>query len=551
MLNLKLALRFFVISLFLLSSCATIVQPSTPPQSNPVKSDQRTDLVEIAKKLLSYKILTEQDYPILVDQINQGNVANRANLLEFLGRQAERRLNANLPQQGFVEYVFVGKLDQKELDRLKSIAQQLKESGAISDRVYRKVQRKIGTTFQIDFQIYSFVGDWMAGDDALEPEKIQPFLDDLQRLGLITKENRAKLSNDLNTAEAEDKYAIAHYLENTKVFNLRDYSRDPKVYFPQIHQEVAQLLKKVGAIDLSAARFKVDLLSKDLGYYTETNALISTEVEGRKYELTSFYAPSIPQGSFLGMIESEKFVQIFNKILRDQKSPYRVYTLGYLTDEYGATGVDYSRFAVLVLTEEQAKQLQRWSYSYLAIRLEDHSSTFKSDRIQAILDRLEAIGLLSHLTPQQKAKGKQKIAQQYINSSYELLSAFDNLMISFDWETGNLEDPYRSLTERFAAASRGAFNPSRISDEFDLGKGVAGLFFFVNGIRYGSKLKFNGDWLDPEFITLIDRAVAETVSDGKFYELYDGSGVEGYLFLTNQQRKALEAENLVQLAPKE
>ncbi|GAP97028.1 hypothetical protein [Leptolyngbya sp. NIES-2104] len=268
-----------------------------------MKSHQRTELIEIAKKLLVYKILTEQDYQILMDQINQGNVSDRASLLDVMSRQAERRLNPDLPQQAFTEYVFVGELGEAEVNRLKSIAKQLKEAGAISDR------------------------------------------------------------------------------------------------------------------------------------------------------------------------------------------------------------------------------------------------------IQAILERFEAISLLPHLTPQQKAKGKQKIARQYINSSYELLAAFDDLMISFDWETGNLENPYQALTERFASASRGAFNPTQISDGFDLDKGVAGLSFFVNGVRYSTKLKFDGDWLDPEFMTLIDRAVAETVSDGKFYELYDGSSVEGYLFLTSQQRQALEAENLVKLAP--
>jgi hypothetical protein len=479
----------------------------------------------------------------LIREINQGNVANRANLLEFLGEEADRRSNPDSPQQIATDYVFIGELSEAELNQLKSIAQQLKEAGAISDRVYQKIQRRAGITIQLELQLFNFAADWMRGDEAPEPERIQPVLDNLQRSGLITSDNRTKLSLDLKTGKAEDGYDIVRYLENTKIFNLRDYSRDPVIYFPQIHREVAQLLTKAGAANLSTATFKLQFLDVE-----EDNALISTKVDSRKYEFASHYSAARSQNHFFGMIDGE-FIQLFNKILRDQKSSYRLYTVGFFSDEYGAFGLDYSRFAVLVLTEEQAKQLHRWTSSYLAIGLEDHSSAFNSDLIDSILSLIESIGLLSHLTPQQKTEGKQKIARQYINSSYELLAAFDNLLISFDWETGNLENPYQALTKRFAVASRGAFQPTEISNEFDYDQKIAGQSFVVKGVRYSTKLEFNGDWLDSAFIAFLDRVIAETVPDVKFYTLYDGLSEVGYLFLTQQQRQVLEAEKLITLEP--
>ena len=46
-----------------------------------------------------------------------------------------------------------------------------------------------------------------------------------------------------------------------------------------------------------------------------------------------------------------------------------------------------------------------------------------------------------------------------------------------------------------------------------------------------------GDWLDPAFMELIDYAIAENDSEGKFY--YCGE-LTGYLFLTTSQHKFLK-----------
>lgn len=545
MLNYTLAAKTVGLGLLLLSlsSCTSSVQSlNLPPQPSVLSMIQKPTLSETAQTLRHYEILTEQEYQAVVQQINQGQVLDRSTLLQLLSKQAERRFNPNQPQPGaIIQYRFIGELGETEINRLKTIAQRLKESGAISDRIYQRLQGKIGSEIKVDFQLFSLAAYWMPSDEKLEPDQIRPFLDDLQQLGLITEDNRKKLLIDIDAGKVEDKYAIVHYLENTRIFNLADYSRDPNIYFPHIHRDVAQLLTRVGASSLSQVTFKLQLLNN-----SDENALISTEVNGKKYEFASYSSAPEPLGAgFLGMIDDEEFVQLFNKILRDQKSPYRVYTLGF----FGDFGPDYSRFAVLVLTEKQAKQLQRWVNSYLPIGLEDHSSAFNRDRIDSILNTIEEIGLLSHLTPQQITAGKQKISRQFINSSYELFAAFDNLLIAFDWETGNLENPYQALTQRFAAASRGAFQPTQISNEFDYDKQSAGQSFVVKGVRYSTKLKFDGDWLDPAFIDFLDRAIAKTVSGAKFYRLYDGLSLEGYLFLSNRQRQVLESENLVQLKP--
>ncbi|MGG6268453.1 hypothetical protein ACQ4M3_39115 [Leptolyngbya sp. AN03gr2] len=543
MLNVNPAIRTLVLGILLqlFSGCVTSVQSSNfPPQtkSSPSNMNQKTPLIEIAQNLQRYEILTEQDYQAVTDQINQGKVTDRAGLLELIRQQIDRRESPNPDQRRITDYVLVGKPSDWEsyFQKLRLIAEQLKQSGAISDRVYRKLQRRIGEDIQLDLQLFDNAARLMRGDEKLELPQIQPFLDDLQRLELITSSNLTKLRRDLETGVIEDKEDVYRYLENIKIFNLQDYSRDPNVYFPQIHREVAQLLTKAGAAKLDTATFQLKFIDDD-----ENNTLISTRVNGRNYEFASYSS----QGDFSGMIDNEEFVWLFNKILRDQGSSYRVYTLGF----FGNVGPDYSRFAVLILTEKQAKQLQRWVYSYLSIGLEDHSSAFNSDRIESILSLMEEIGLLSHLTPQQKAAGRQKISRQYINSSYEVFAAFDDLLISFDWETGNLENPYQALTRRFAAASRGAFQPMQISDEFDYDKQIAGQSFVLRGVRYSIKLKFDGDWLDPKFINFLDRAITQTVSDGKFYPIYAESSEVGYLFLSDRQRQILESEKLIKLKP--
>ena len=82
-----------------------------------------------------------------------------------------------------------------------------------------------------------------------------------------------------------------------------------------------------------------------------------------------------------------------------------------------------------------------------------------------------------------------------------------------------------------------------------MGQTTAGQSFIVNGKQYSIQLEYRGDFLDPAFFRFIEQVTAETISDGKFYILYEPVIYEqvGYLFLTEDQRTALTSEGFILL----
>jgi hypothetical protein len=55
--------------------------------------------------------------------------------------------------------------------------------------------------------------------------------------------------------------------------------------------------------------------------------------------------------------------------------------------------------------------------------------------------------------------------------------------------------------------------------------------------------------IEGECVTFIERVSEQTVPEGRFYPLYDGYSVTGYLFLTDEQRRVLLLEELIVLNP--
>ncbi|MCU0354589.1 MAG: hypothetical protein MUD08_12770, partial [Cytophagales bacterium] len=128
--------------------------------------------------------------------------------------------------------------------------------------------------------------------------------------------------------------------------------------------------------------------------------------------------------------------------------------------------------------------------------------------------------------------------EKEIRNFFDMLICFPKTINFFDWETGNLHNPYEELTKAFADVSRGAFTPTEIIDQFekDWNKKTTPYGFRFKGKTYSEQLNMNGDWLDSRFFELIEEALADNGVDGKFYLCVN----DGYIFLTQNQYEYLK-----------
>jgi hypothetical protein len=147
-------------------------------------------------------------------------------------------------------------------------------------------------------------------------------------------------------------------------------------------------------------------------------------------------------------------------------------------------------------------------------------------------------GILAHVTPSEIDSVKQSIYSADISSLEDLLLRFPRTVVYFDWETGNLDNPYQELTEKLVQSARGQFTVSQIVDEFKLGWDKAKTTrygFTMSGTTYSIQLPFNGDWLAPEFLDLLRKAIHEHSIDGDYYYCVDNGQESGYIFLNTVQ----------------
>ena len=186
------------------------------------------------------------------------------------------------------------------------------------------------------------------------------------------------------------------------------------------------------------------------------------------------------------------------------------------------------------MTEVQRKA---WGEVYAVFSRENHDNTFNTEGVQKIIKEYESIGLFSHLTSTQIDSSKMRISTKELSNYGDILLAFPNTIVYFDWESGNLYDPYKGLTSLFAKASRGVFVPENIVDDFIKNiKNKTTLFGFTfRGRRYEKELKITDDWLDPDFMELIKTALKEQAPDIEIYSCLNDGQASGYIVLNKKQ----------------
>ncbi len=371
------------------------------------------------------------------------------------------------------------------------------------------------------------------------------FIKSLNENGIISDRNLELLTSGSDTLLTP--YDLIKYSERAKVFHVKDYSTDPAIGYKAIFEEIKSIIP-----DFEFSRFKVEIeevkeqWSSDM---IEYEATISLEVAGTKYSNTFFYdyqKRDVPSEPTLLKINNDMHKSV-NKYLADQNSDYRLYYANKKEKGKGVYGE--SEFGLILLTE---KQFQAWggtSLSYFLFR-ESHDNRFNSKNINNIVETYKKIGLFKHLTEAEINSAKNCVKTSEIQNYQDILLCFPKTVIYFDWETGNLENPYEELTSMFADASRGVFTPTNIVDDFKLNwdKKATNYSFRFGGKLYEQNLDMKSDWLDPQFMGLIEQALKENGTGLNLHFCLDNGQATGFIFLDDHQYEFLK-KNQKELFP--
>lgn len=414
--------------------------------------------------------------------------------------------------------------------------------GLISDTIYNecshvlKDQLVFDETELLDYMVqrsthYTFY--------ALNKKEQEEYIEGLTRIGILSSAGRDSLIQSYKPYELKTIPEILRYSSRYLLVDLLSYEPDPSITYPVIFEAIKKLLPGFHYTDLKSKileQKETDLIRQDIQ--------LSFTVDGSNYthrffhnyrrEKPAEHDPELP----LPRVDQD-FQKGVNKWLTDIASPFRLYTFNIPDRDEGAYGS--RRVGLIILKQGEAEAVTANVYQ---LSQESFDTRLSKANINKLLKSFEEEGFFIHLYQKEIDSAKEKIASSGIGSLEELLMQFPKTIVFFDWESGNLENPYEELTRKFADASRGAFTPTSIVDEYRKGWEKAKEIkygFTFNGHRYETALKFETDWLDPAFMELIEKAMKENKVDGRIYYCVDDGQASGYIFLSSKQYEFMKS----------
>jgi hypothetical protein len=356
--------------------------------------------------------------------------------------------------------------------------------------------------------------------------------------GILTEQGMQNLLQSYKEYELKKLPDILKESERYCLVDLHAYNPDPKLTYPVIFESVKKLFPEFHFSNLSiqvVEHKEVDLIRQDVK--------LSFMMDTVRYSHLFFHdyrkqkpTPDNPDDEPSRV--DQDFHKAINKWLTDIASPFRLYTVNILDEDEGAYGG--RSVGLLKLKEGEDSLITTGVY---AISRESFDQGLSRKKIEKMLSDLSQNGLFNHLTHAQIDSAKEQIASNELNTIKDVLLQFPRTIVAFDWESGNLNDPYKQLTREFMAASRGAFKVTNITDEFKKGWKKAKKVkygFTMNGKRYEKMLIFEGDWLDPDFLQLLRSALSENKINGHIYDFINDGQAGGYIFLTPVQYKFIQ-----------
>lgn len=378
------------------------------------------------------------------------------------------------------------------------------------------------------------------------PSRLVPFLEKLVRLDILSAEDFWELRSKAEKEEIDYIDAIIAKCKRTVTVNLNDYGDTPQEYEEPVHKKISEILPELKFSDFNVVIEKTkSRIDTGIDYKTICSFINS----GNRYSHKNFYSPADYNKD--GKPDNEwktgdDLYTIFNKVLKNKQSRYRVHTFPFHSD-YIQRASGKSNY--IALEKWQTDSLR--SGSYFELSYENFQNNLTSGKITEAINMYKEIGLFSALTKAQIDSCVLQVENREINYYSDILSGFKNIVYEADLEYGVDKNQYKKITKNIAGISRGGFKPTNIIDTYSWeNKKKFRYGFTVNTKKYIITLTQPDDWLDTGFWDLIKKAEKEQDSKGQFYDIYPSDGMR-VIYLTAQQYKVLQERKILEFTPVE
>ncbi|MDV3349353.1 hypothetical protein QGP82_11675 [Leptothoe sp. LEGE 181152] len=299
------------------------------------------------------------DILMSVDEVEQlRHLMDRLNATEGPSEDDLQQLQSFFEQLTARQNSHVNDLEE----RLYHLLNQLNTADLLTERVYRQLHSQIDSEeIASELALHQQAASWMSLDEQLSAEILAPELENFNAAEILSEENHTKLTEALRQEEIAHPIQFLNYYNRALLIDLRSYSKQPEDYLLAIHNAVAEMLLKNDVVDTPIDNFEVQLevneesrvileayrrlaessehgdryrpLANDDSLYYD--AILSAKVNDRTYYQRNSYGgnPEGPNDSY--RVTPEDITKLFNKVLYDQASPYRVYSVSNFGPTFG------------------------------------------------------------------------------------------------------------------------------------------------------------------------------------------------------------------------
>ena len=376
----------------------------------------------------------------------------------------------------------------------------------------------------------------------LRPEKLKRFVDRLHDEKVISDSNYGRLL--LRSAHGElHRYSeLPAYLNFCLTIPLKGLPTDSLGFLHALYAATSKVMPGL-QYDTIGFRLKKDERESEPDFQVY-NLITTISRGGRSFSYSGFYNADYKSKGRRERPIPEGFHSVFNKILADQSSPYRLHTFP----------VDSNTIGVIALTEPQFKQFNR-TYdgairSYLQVGYEKYTGGLTQGAIRSAIKSYDSLGLFAHLTTAEKDSCMEEVNTREIIYYSDILKCYKNLVLDIDEKYGIDSGQYARITSSAALISKGRFHPSSIIDGYTYEHPKFTYGFTVGNKVYSAVLHQDGKYLDPDFWSLIDSAMKENDPQGAFHYVFPSDGFTE-IYLTNVQYAFLLEHRLLEFSDPE
>jgi hypothetical protein len=332
------------------------------------------------------------------------------------------------------------------------------------------------------------------------------------------------------------------------------------------------ILNKIGNKLLPTTKFsnlkyyKDDIQDSTQNEFAKHN--ISATIDGKSYEQTLFVSLDKSIKAGLDSLKSSKSLyfpsigenqfKIINDYLTDIASPKRL----VIVCDYQSPMLSF----VLFDSTQATLVAETLPNNYVDFMM--YSRQFSRDSLTTLLTELNQLGLVNHMTSEEKEAFIIKF-RRTTGNGVTLLESLSKVVVQSNiWGVDSYKNVYKDFIDSLKTIARGQFSPSNLSDNF--AKMLKKSNYSERQFKYGFMLKdkkyeeiqlvpplpkakdklskINYEYLDfdtERLINLINQALNDANDESMFYEVYseteeDGSVGPKFIFLNQKQYRWLK-----------